>query len=416
MKNKFLLLILVFTGLFSCKKTSTPKLQLSPFVELKIPTTKHCMFPNLHSNAHELYLTWLAEPDSLSQLMFSKYNTTKTTWSSPVLVASGTDWFVNWADFPSMASTDMNNLTTYFLPKSGKETYAYDVALTQSVDGGNTWKKAIIPHHDKTETEHGFVSFFPIKSDKTGVVWLDGRNAANTEKHANHDAHDHGAEADMTLRFASIDKSGKIAEDALLDERVCSCCQTDAATFDEGAIVVYRDRSAEEIRDVAYVLYQNKQWSAPKILHQDNWKMPACPVNGPAVDAIGQTIAAAWYTIAEGEPKVKLAFSINSGQNFEDPILLDNADPLGRVDIKLLDENTAAITWIAQTEKSAILKLQLVNLAGEIVQDIAISAYNASRASGFPRMEVVGRQLFIAWTAIDEAGTPFIRLFASSNY
>ena len=35
-----------------------------------------------------------------------------------------------------------------------------------------------------------------------------------------------------------------------IDARVCDCCQTDAAMTSEGAVLIYRDRSDDEIRDL----------------------------------------------------------------------------------------------------------------------------------------------------------------------
>ena len=39
-------------------------------------------------------------------------------------------------------------------------------------------------------------------------------------------------------------------ERAVLDARACDCCQTDAAMTSAGPVVVYRNRTEEEIRDI----------------------------------------------------------------------------------------------------------------------------------------------------------------------
>ena len=76
---------------------------------------------------------------------------------------SGTDWFVNWADVPSVVRLADRTLAAHWLQKSGSDTYAYDVRLSFSRDDGNTWTPSITPHHDGTKTEHGFASLFPMR-------------------------------------------------------------------------------------------------------------------------------------------------------------------------------------------------------------------------------------------------------------
>ena len=61
----------------------------------------------------------------------------------------------------------------------------------------------------------------------------------------------------MTLRAAFIDKKGNKINEWELDGRVCDCCQTTAAITNDGPVVVYRDRSDDEVRDMSIVRYVN---------------------------------------------------------------------------------------------------------------------------------------------------------------
>lgn len=361
--------------------------------KVNVPASSSSRFPSLHSNGETLYMTWIHDQDSLSQLRYASLD--GTNWSTPITVAQGIDWFVNWADFPSLNSVNSNHLLTYYLPKSGVGTYAYDVAVKQSIDRGKSWSDPIIPHRDSTETEHGFVSLFSMSTTHMGVIWLDGRNAAQHES-----SHDHASEANMTLRFASIDQEGKLDQEVLLDSRVCSCCQTDATAFEDGYIVVYRDRSEREIRDISYVLLKNGEWSDPQKLHQDNWEIAACPVNGPAVAAHKQTIAVAWYTQADAVAKVQLIFSKNGGQSFSNPIAIDNGRPLGRVDVELLDDNHAILTWLETSNDTCHLMMKVIHKNGEIVLEKRISEIDPKRASGFPRIAQHNGAIYVAFTKI----------------
>ena len=204
-------------------------------------------------------------------------------WSETRTVSEGDNWFINWADFPSVIALRDGSLAAHWLVKSGKSTYAYDVNIARSSDGGKTWSTPIVPHTDKTQTEHGFVSLLPLPDSRVGAVWLDGRNMKDMKEE---DEHAPSPES-MTLRYAAIDAEGKLSDEAQLDERVCECCQTAAAVTSEGVVAVYRDRSDAEVRDIYTIKEVKGLWSQPRPLSSDNWKINGCPVNGPSIAADG---------------------------------------------------------------------------------------------------------------------------------
>src|SRR5687767_4305137 len=56
--------------------------------------------PFLASHGDKVYLSWLEPADSAHALRFAVLD--DTTWSEPRTIRSGRDFFVNWADFPSL--------------------------------------------------------------------------------------------------------------------------------------------------------------------------------------------------------------------------------------------------------------------------------------------------------------------------
>lgn len=178
-------------------------------------------------------------------------------WSEARTVAEGENWFVNWADFPSAIVLRDGSLAAHWLVKSSKATYAYDVNIARSDNGGKTWTQPIVPHRDNTQTEHGFVSLIPLSDGRVGAVWLDGRNMKDMKESDEHAP----APASMTLRYAAIDRKGNLSDEAELDNRVCECCQTSAAVTSDGPIALYRDRSQSEVRDIYIVRQVNGSWS-----------------------------------------------------------------------------------------------------------------------------------------------------------
>lgn len=316
-------------------------------------------------------------------------------WSAPRTAAEGENWFVNWADFPSVVELSDGSLAAHWLVKSGASTYAYDVHVARSPDGGNTWGAPVVPHTDKTPTEHGFVSLLPLADGRLGAVWVDGRNLKDVRE----GEEEHGPlPVSMTLRYAAVGADGKLSDEAVLDERICECCQTSAAATSEGLLAVYRDRSEREVRDIHLVRLGADGWSAPRPVHADNWEVKGCPVNGPSAAAEGRSVAVAWYTGEGDRPRVQVAFSSDAGRTFGPPARVDDGDALGRVDVLLLADGSALVCWMAGRAEAGANKVRRVAPDGTLGPVSVISETDVSRSSGFPRMARVGDTVYFAWT------------------
>lgn len=380
----------------SKKLSSTPAPQPALVIQASnSPAGVDSREPELTSTIDgRIILSWVEKvADKRYALRFASRD--KDNWSKPNTVAEGENWFVNWADFPSVITLSDGSLAAHWLVKSGSGTYAYDVNIARSKDGGKTWGKPVVPHKDRTQTEHGFVSLIPLPEGQVGAVWVDGRNLK--------DVKDEGDEhtplpASMTLRYAAIDANGKLSEEMQLDDRICECCQTAAALTSEGVIAVYRDRSEKEVRDIYSVSRQQGRWSAPRSVHPDNWEINGCPVNGPAVAADGRRVAVAWYTGAGAAPRVKAAFSNDAGATFGEPIQIDEGETLGRVDVLLLPDGSALVCWLSGTAEGGAIKVRRVNLDGSLSTPAVIAKTDISRSSGFPRMAKLGDEVHFAWT------------------
>lgn len=372
---------------------------LSAPVELAVPAGAGSAEPFLYAAPDgTVLLSWLEPlPDAAGHaLRLSSLE--GETWTPPRTIAQGADWFVNWADFPSVHRLADGTLAAHWLQRSGPGTYAYGVRIALSHDGGETWSDPITPHRDGTETEHGFVSLFPAGGGKLGAIWLDGRNAA----HAPPGPGGHGAEADMTLRFTTIAADGTLGEEVLIDGRTCECCQTDVAIATAGPVVVYRDRSPTEVRDIHVSRLAGGRWSDPAPVHEDGWRIPGCPVNGPAIAAAGDRVAVAWYTEASDTARVRIAFSDDGGDTFAPPIRVDGGDPAGRVDLLLLDDGSALVTWLERGDPPTV-RVRQVTAAGALGPATVVAETSAARSSGFPRMVRTADRVIFAWT---EAGEP----------
>lgn len=351
----------------------------------------HIEEPYLFSSPEgEVFLSWIEKAEGSSSLYYAKW--VNEDWSNPTLIASGSDWFVNWADYPQMQMFSDGTKAAAFLQKSGEGTFAYDVMLTFSKDGKH-WTTPKVLHDDGTQTEHGFVSIVPWEEDIL-ITWLDGRNTGGPD----HGVHDHGHHGQMTLRAARWDSDGNKLAEWELDDRVCDCCQTSVTMGAKGPVVVFRDRSENEIRDIGVVRWTGYSWTSTLPVHSDFWEIAACPVNGPRIDAKVDITAVVWYTGAQDKPRVQVAFSQNGGEVFGGPIVVDLGKTIGRVDLALDSEGKAWITWMEEGN----IYLRWITLDGKQGSPIQIAASSSKRSSGFPQLAATPAGEMVAWT--DDAG------------
>ena len=350
--------------------------------------------PHLSVGPSGPVMSWVRNLEGISSLYFSEFD--GTAWSPETLVAFGDNWFNNWADFPSVAHISGDLWAAHWLVKSADQYYAYDVFVSISRDAGSTWQSARKIHSDGTASEHGFVSLFDDAGD-VGVVWLDGRNTVKKD----------GAKAErgMTLRSARISTAGDVVRPLLVDNFACDCCGTDVVNTSRGPMVVYRDRTENEIRDIAAAHLTDSGWSKPHPVGSDNWIIAGCPVNGPAADNRGDQVVVAWYTRAQDRSRVNLAWSDDGGLGFSEPVEIATSGTQGRVDVVILGQARVAISWLEVQPGAEEASLMLRYVSRQDLEagstdsaPIEVARLENSRSAGFPQMISHDGMLLFAWT------------------
>ena len=365
---------------------------------LTSPAAPNSGQPQLSVQGNRVVLSWVERSGDSAILRFSER--TDSGWTEAGTVASGANWFVNWADVPSVVPLQHESLAAHWLQKSAASTYAYDVRLAFSRDHGRTWSASVTPHHDGTQTEHGFASLFAMPGQGLGLVWLDGRQM----QEGAHDGMDGG---NMSLRAAMFDPDGNQASETSIDDRVCECCPSAAAVTADGPIVAYRNRTADEVRDIYVARLVGGKWTEPRAVHTDNCRIAACPVNGPALSAHGRDVAIAWFTAVGNEGHVYAAFSSDAGATFGSPIRIDDVEAVGRVDVELLADGSAAVTWIEFADQRSEFRIRRAERGGSRSPSRAVSGIAAGRSSGYPRLARRGNELLFAW--VETGAQPQVR-------
>ena len=344
--------------------------------------------PNLVSYNGSLSLSWISsKEENIASLNYSQYK--EGRWIKPQVIASGSDWFVNWADFPAHA-INQDLIITSHLKKSASGTYTYDVILNLQKLSGEKIRENFLLNTDGVKAEHGFVSIMANNEKGFFITWLDGRNTIEKKLEGDHKP--------MTIRFAEITDKGDVIKESELDASTCDCCQTSIAITNDGPIVVYRDRSEEEVRDIYSVKNINGTWEKPNAVHDDGWIINGCPVNGPKVAVNSKNLAVSWFTVSNNHPLVNVSFSKNNGNSFGAPLKVNDHDAIGRVDVAFLNDEEVIVSYMEVDDIGTYLRIKKVSFDGKISEPITISKIDGGRNTGVPQLEIIDSEIFIIWT------------------
>lgn len=330
------------------------------------------------------------------------------------VIARGSNWFVNWADTPALTILDNGDWIAFWLERNDPSMpEGYDIRVVRSTDRGKTWSTPISPHRDGTKTQHGFVSMVADGDDRVLMSWLDGRRAAaSTEKNSVHASHDHES-APMTLRSAVIRRTNQVSEETEIDDRTCSCCQTDMVRWGTQTIVAYRDRTEDEIRDISVAARSSAGWRAPNTVHKDNWKIEGCPVNGPAIAVSGARGLVFWPTLVNEQMTLRYVIADSPRALADSPRMNQlelSAAPSGRVDAVSWYDGFL-LTWISRARDRPAVEAAFVDAEGRVKlsEPVAEPALRG-RATGFPRAATDGKRGLVVWPESSSDGRPVIGL------
>jgi hypothetical protein len=379
--------------------------------EVTSPTGSGASTPNFHSTADgRVVMSWIEKSSDSTHRLLVSLRGTDGAWSTPRTIVDRNDLFVNWADFPSVVMLFDGRLLAHWLQRNGTGRYSYEVRLSESRDEGATWSESTTPHAAGIPAEHGFVSILPTDDANARIFFLDGGAglASAPPAPAGHEEHVGPPMHLSTNAWTGMTLASKV----VLDTRVCDCCQTASAMTSQGPVMIYRDRSEAEIRDISIIREVNGAWTEPARVHADDWTVNYCPVNGPAIVADGDFVAVAWFTGARDTARVQVAFSTDAGATFGTPTRVDEGTPSGRVGIQRLG-NDVLVSWLENVSTdTALVKVRRVKRDGAAGDAITVSSTSAARRSGFPRITPVGEGALLAWVLPGEPSVVKLAMLA----
>jgi len=357
------------------------------------PAAAGSVAPRLSRFGNRTVLSWI-ERDASGAFSLRFAFRDGRGWSAPLTATRDALLAPDTADAPAVVPLADGGLAAQWVVKRQGSKEARDLMVAVSHDGGATWTKAVRPHRDDTETEHGMATVLPaVSGGGFGVCWLDGRAGALSE-------YGEGA----TSLYWSDWNGDAFGPETVLDPRVCDCCKTAVAQGAAGPVIAYRDRDTKELRDISIVRKDGGAWSQPAPVHDDGWTLSACPTNGPAIAAGGARTTVAWFTGANSTPSVWAALSPDGGVTLGNPVRIDGGAPVGRVDATMLSDGSTAVVWVERKGGGAEIRVRRLTVDGTLTAPVVVDTTSPSRASGYP--SIVGsdaRDVLVAWT---ETGTP----------
>lgn len=344
-----------------------------------------------------VWLSWL-EPHSdgkATALRFSRFDAHARKWWPAQTIAAGQNWLSNWADFPSLTFLSnsqalatwsvMNPPPPHAHASGGHHAETYHAVYSLSEDTGRTWS-APQPITGESQLVEFVATLALGENGRALGVWLDGR------------AREKNGGVQQLYAQTLLAEGG----DQLVDPSVCDCCQISLVRVPDGALAAYRGRTSEEVRDIRLARWRNGAWEKPRVLHEDNWKIAACPVNGPRLAARGRDVTAVWFTGAQEQARVQAKLSHDGGENFGPAVRLDLGHPTGRVDAAYVGES-AVFTWLELPARDGShaggIYLRVVGPDGAAGTPQLLAATASGRPTGFPRIaRVDDTHLLVSYT------------------
>ena len=318
--------------------------------------------------------------------------------------AGGQRPYISWADTPRGVRLASGALLIARPRRLGAEPYGHGVELLLEDDGPPGRRLGWL-HEDLTSIEHGFVDLSARPDGSAVAVWLDDREGVDPTPAAG------GEQRRTSLWARTVAADGQLSSEELLDPRVSQAGPVDCVPLEDGALlVVYRDRSATDERDIAVVRREpDGTWRAPAPVHADGWIIQGAPVDGPAVAARGDEVCVSWPTqviddAGESALAIRLAWSNDGGVSFGAVRTFAAGRTLGRVDVVPVGGGVFALVHLVDASEAAEGKRaawECVFVARGAVPTVAarIEAVEGGRRSGLLSLAPAGPEAaWAAWT------------------
>jgi hypothetical protein len=270
-----------------------------------------------------------------------------------------------------------------------------DIRFIRSTDGGRTFSAPATVHAHREVTIHSFESMIVDREGRVFIAWVDGRDAdtakARGERYAG-----------SAIYYAVSDDGGAhFKGDYKVADHSCECCRIGLALDRQGSpVALWRHVFAPNIRDHALsVLGANGSASPLQRASNDDWRIDACPHQGPAhafaADGMRHQV---WFNGKEGKGGglQYAAFAVDGARPA--PVALGNAQA-SQADIAVLGQHVA-IAWKQFDGAATAVLARVSDDGGATWREQALA--RTSGESGKPYLVNALAGIMLLWRTVNE--------------
>jgi hypothetical protein len=164
-----------------------------------------------------------------------------------------------------------------------------------------------------------------------------------------------------------------------------------------GPVLVYRNRTEEEYRDIYFSKMTNGSWQNGLSVFDDGWEIGGCPVNGPSVSAKGQNFYITWFTQAQGFGEVKFTSKIDEEKSSKVAVIDKGLQVLGNVNSSIVSDENIALSWLRSSQDNKIeLVVAILDLKTSSIKELTLDKFDANQRLSVPQLVYSQGELFLS--------------------
>ena len=277
-----------------------------------------------------VWLAWLDPIADGAALRCAAFDAARGQWRDAVTIVSGPAVLATDDTPPVLAAGPAGNLVAIWSAAPPGAAAGSFLQFSTSADSGRTWSAPAPVTNESPSTGHA--ALVALADGRVLAAWLDHRDRSPA-----------GSSSRLSVRILAPTPDREI----LIAPRVGETSPPALVAFpDGGALLAFRGHTENDIRDIHTVRLHQDRWTEPRSLNPDAWRTPRDPAAGPALAVDGSRVAAAWFTAAEGRPRVLISTSPDAGARFLLPLTLDLGHAVGPPSVALLHDGAALAVWI----------------------------------------------------------------------
>ncbi|HTM24379.1 MAG TPA: hypothetical protein VL225_04245 [Vicinamibacterales bacterium] len=367
-------------------------------VTLEVPgrTSAHV---SLAADGNRVAAAWAATGVTGTDVFFALSGDAGRTFSSPTRVNDvNGDANANGEQPPRVVMRG-SQVDVLWVSKTGG---VATIRAAASSDGGSTFGPARTITPSGVGGARGWESAALSDDGTVHAVWLDGRNAsalhAPHAPGAPHAPHAPGAPPMRQDIYHAVWRANEPPAETAVATDVCFCCKTAIATRGVDVYVAWRHLFPGGVRDIAVARSTDGglTFSSPVRVSADNWKLDACPDDGPAMalDPDG-TLHVVWPTLVGVGRDAHIAIfgaeSRDGGATFTPRVRVsDPAAAASHPRIATSAAGTEAIVW--DEIVNGARRVRMREAGTEPVLTFG------SGAAGYPAVAAASGGFVLAWT------------------